>query len=52
MQSKPSAWLSASRVRAVRTGPMCCSERFSETATAVGPAAWSSGEETVRSDSS
>ena len=41
MQSKPSAWLSRSSVWAVRLTPMCSMARFIETATAVGPAAWS-----------
>ncbi len=36
MQSKPSAWFSLSSVRAVRRGPMRSSDRFIETATAVG----------------
>ena len=37
MQSKPSAWLSLSRVCAVRFGPIRSTERFIETATAVTP---------------
>ena len=38
-QSKPSAWLSLSRVCAVRIGPICSIARFIATATAVSPAA-------------
>ena len=41
-QSNPSAWLSRSRVLAVRRGPICVSDRFIEMATAFTPAAWSS----------
>ena len=37
MQSKPSAWLSLSSVRAVRVGPIRSSDRFIETATPVVP---------------
>ncbi len=51
MQSKPSSWLSFSRVWAVRFTPMCPSARFRDTATAVGPAAWSFGCSTFRSAS-
>ena len=51
MQSKPSAWFNFSRVWAVRFGPIWANARFIDTATAVGPAAWSFGCSTVRSAS-
>ena len=51
MQSKPSAWFSLSSVCAVRFGPIWVRARFIDTATAVGPAAWSFGCSTVRSAS-
>ena len=51
MQSKPSAWFSFSRVCAVRLAPIWDSARFIDTATAVGPAAWSFGCPTSRSAS-
>ena len=39
MQSKPSAWLSRSSVRALRTGPIRSTLRLRATATPVTPAA-------------
>ena len=39
MQSKPSAWLSLSRARAARRGPIFWTDRFNATATPGMPAA-------------
>jgi hypothetical protein len=52
IQSKPSAWLSLSSVRADRPGPMACTDRFNATAMPGIPAAWSSGSDTASLPSS
>ena len=51
-QSKPSTWLSLSRVFVARRTPICSIARFMVTATAVGPAAWSLAWRTLSSLSS